>query len=225
MSRRRPRTRPEQPGRERGDQHRAEHVHEHQRDRQVGEVLHEADRRPGPARRPAGPGPPGGPGPGRRWRRARASSATVSPISRKTTSACSWLIFCGSRPVRPAFGSPLCGPLPVTDGADRPARRRSTATMPGESSSERPARAAAAPTPGSRERSQSVVATATSTIDSRKCAPTSHGLRPVSTVMPPSSACAGMPRKLATASGRRSRRAERQHGDDGRRRRPPRART
>ena len=32
-------------------------------------------------------------------------------------------------------------------------------------------------------------------IESRKWAPTSHGLRPVSTVLPPSSACAGMPRE------------------------------
>ena len=46
-------------------------------------------------------------------------------------------------------------------------------------------------------------------MDSRKCAATVHGLRPVSTVMPPSTACAGMPRNAATASRVRSRRPER----------------
>ena len=52
------------------------------------------------------------------------------------------------------------------------------------------------------------MATATSTIDSRKCAATVHGLSPVSTVTPPSSAWAGMPSRLSTASRRRSRRTE-----------------
>ena len=36
-------------------------------------------------------------------------------------------------------------------------------------------------------------------IDSRKCRATSHGLRSVSTVMPPSTACAGMPSERSAA--------------------------
>ena len=57
-----------------------------QHDRQVGEVLHEADQRPGRAARPAAPAT------GRRAARGAAyTSPTVSPTNRKTTSAWSWL--------------------------------------------------------------------------------------------------------------------------------------
>ena len=40
--------------------------------------------------------------------------ATVSPTSRNTRSVCSWVSARGSRPLRGAWASPACGPLPVT---------------------------------------------------------------------------------------------------------------
>ena len=54
-----------------------------------------------------------------------------------------------------------------------------------------------------RVRHHSTNATAMIAIDSRKCAPTSHGFRWVSTVKPPSTACAGIPSN-ATVATRRS---------------------
>ncbi len=70
-------------------------------------------------------------------------------------------------------------------------------------------RSSGCPTPGSRERSHSVVARATRTAETRKCAATIQGLSSVSTVTPPSIAWAATPTKLHTASARRSRRGER----------------
>ena len=46
--------------------------------------------------------------------------------------------------------------------------------------------------------------------ETSRCSETIHGLRSVSTVMPPSTACAGIPSAISTASTRRSRRPERQ---------------
>ena len=51
-------------------------------------------------------------------------------------------------------------------------------------------------------RRQRAYAAAITAIEARKCSPTTHGLRLVSTVMPPITAWAGMPRKTATASAR-----------------------
>ena len=68
--------------------------------------------------------------------------------------------------------------------------------------------AAGGSTAGLRSRHQSTKATAMMAIESRKCSETNHGLRWVSTVMPPSTACAGMPSSASVAS-RRSRRSAR----------------
>ncbi len=143
------------------------------------------------------------------------SSATVSPMRRKTTSACSWLISSGSKPMRPtrsspsapSVRSPLCGPLPVTTVPST--RTAAVAAAIPFTSSANGRRTSSWPTPGSRLRSHSVVISATRTADSRKCAATVQGFSPVSTVMPPSAACTGMPRKPRTASRRRSRRGDR----------------
>ncbi len=50
-------------------------------------------------------------------------------------------------------------------------------------------------------RRQSAYAAAMTAIEARKCSPTTHGLRLVSTVMPPMTAWAGMPNSTPTASG------------------------
>ena len=127
--------RPHQPGGVRGDQHRAEHVQQHQRDRQVGEVLHEADERPGRAGRRAGRARPGGSGRGSRSRAGASSRPTVSPTSRKTRSACSWLTVSGSKPSgRRRSCRRLCGPPPVTT-VPRTRTAAVTPAMPRTSSS------------------------------------------------------------------------------------------
>ena len=154
------------------------------------------------------------------------SSPTVRPISTMTTSACSCDIDATFSPVRCtvplASWSPACGPLPVTTVPIGEGRR-------GDEHGERgPARCAAGggrsgTAPSSRSRHHSRNVTAMIAIDSRKCSATSHGLRWVSTVNPPSTACAGMPRRRAWPAGARVRSAiatsQRGDGDDRRARR------
>ena len=62
------------------------------------------------------------------------------------------------------------------------------------------------PDTSSRAPRTSAVDSATRTMESRKCDMTVHGLSPVRTVMPPSTACAGMPARTPTATRWRRRR-------------------
>jgi hypothetical protein len=140
--------------------------------------------------------------------RSQSRVAAVSPSSSITASACSWLTVSGSKPVRGTSTSPACGPLPVTTvpststTAVTPTSTRISVTRLGLTITR-------AGPGGWYARVAIVMVIARITMDSRKCAATVHGFSPVSTVMPPSTACAGMPTNAATANGVRSRRSER----------------
>ena len=168
-------------------------------DRQVGEVLHEADHALGQLDRDQhGRGPRGA---GRRVDRAQREPAAP----RRGRSAgrpgrrAAGEIASGSRPVRAA---PCVAGVRAAAGDQVPttSTARSTAGDPGERAQRgghrrrrRRRRLAGAPPERVRGRDHRH--------RRRKCSPTTHGLRSVSTVMPPSTACAGMP--SSTADGQR----------------------
>ena len=95
--------------------------------------------------------------------------------------------------------SPACGPLPVTTVPSASTAGGHPDQHPGQRDQAR-STISSGPGPAAGTPPAIVVVIARITMDSRKCAATVHGLRPVSTVMPPSTACAGMPTNAATAS-------------------------
>ncbi|OLB81180.1 MAG: hypothetical protein AUI14_04320 [Actinobacteria bacterium 13_2_20CM_2_71_6] len=124
-----------------------------------------------------------------------------------TRSACNCATVPASSPVRRAWASPACGPLPVTTV---PAASTAAVTP---NSSQDSARSGAPTTgrtgpAGSRVTTQNRNAAAITAIDSRKWLATSHGFRWVRTVAPPSRICAGIPAKTSAAQVIRSRRRE-----------------
>ena len=161
----------------RGDQchegGRGQHVRQHQHDRQPGEVLDEADRALASSAASSQAAS---------WRRVREvavirvaiTSASETPSSANTASACNWLIT-SSKPVRAASASPACGPLPVTTvPSTTVAQTATTQTV------------ASARTTGGvcgyglvRDRRTIATVSVIITIDIRKCADTVHGLSPV----------------------------------------------
>ena len=160
-------------------------------DRQVGEVLHEADQPLAQLdreqhRRPRVPRPSA-----RRPRAARTSSATVRPISRNTRSAWTWEMACGSSPLRSAFCVAGVRAAAGDQHADHDHRRADRRGEPGQRPGRARARSAGparrARWSGARTRTRRAAAASTR----RKCSPTTHGLRSVRTVMPPITACAG----------------------------------
>ena len=141
--------------------------------------------------------------------RSHSTAATVSPTSSITASACSWLTVSGSKPVRAAGLVAGVRPAAGDHGAQREHhredaddRRTSQVQLPPSG----PGGAGGRGPSGRAARQASATVTAMIAIESRKWAATVHGLSPVSTVTPPSTAWAGMPRKAATASGTSDRR-------------------
>ena len=127
---------------------------------------------------------------GRPPRAARTTGRRSAPTTIQAKSACSWATVsqstaaCGAT----SLESPGVRAGPVTDRAHRDQQRprRRPAPSPAAAPACRPAAAAAASP--SRARCQVTTATVISAVDSRKCAATMYGLRPVSTTMPPSTA-------------------------------------
>jgi len=159
-------------------------------------------------------------------KRARTANATLSPSSTITASACNCVTCWGSKPIRRATPSslvaPACGPLPVTTtpstsvmpaaiAVSQASARRIIATGPTASAAARAAGAGGADAGGADGATRgsgghscsSTVAMAMRTMDSSRCPPTSQGFRSERTVNPPSTAWAGMPRKIAKASFQR----------------------
>ena len=142
--------------------------------------------------------------------RSATSSPRVRPTSRKTRSACSWVTASRSNGSR-------CGRVLVAgvragagdDGARGPGSQRPRPAARG-AGRQRPARSHGRGPVGPRRARRPATATAIRAIDSRKWAITVTGFRPVSTVTPPSSACATMPRNSTSAGRSRSRRPARQ---------------
>ena len=103
-----------------------------------------------------------------------------------------------SQPVRRASSSPACGPEPVVIVPNQTATHMATKVNV--------TTAAVTGATGSRftryaDRT-SQTARVINTIESRKCSATTKGLSWVSTVMPPSTPCAGIPSAMAVATRR-----------------------
>ena len=106
----------------------------------------------------------------------------MSPTSRKTRSACSWLTARGSRPVRPAAGIAGVRAAAGHDGADREGRARRVTSSPAREPTQQRRH-------GHEQRGRRIALaralvqhdgqSPTSTIDSRKCAITDQGFSPV----------------------------------------------
>ena len=130
----------------------------------------------------------------------------MRPTSSSTAFACSWLTVAGSKPVRAASASPACGPLPVTTVPSTSTTAVTPTTARTSQVSSRPRRSRRGPSAGRAARQASVTVTAMIPMETRKCAATVHGFSPVSTVIPPTTPWAGMPRKATMASVRSDRR-------------------
>ena len=144
-----------------------------------------------------------------------------APISRKTRSAWACEIVCGSRPLRLASASRRAGRCRSPSGR-RPGPRRRRRQHGAEVAQGRGARSARRGSSLSPVARQNAYAAAITAIEARKWQPTTQGLRSVSTVIPPTTAWAGMPspasRPTAVPAGAgagccRGRQHEAGHGD------------
>ena len=197
----------------RRDQRGAEHVQADEHDRQVGEVLHEADApcsTSTSSQRRAGRGRVG-----RRRRAEREQQPDGEADQQEDQVGVELAELQRVEPVARRVASPACGPEPVTTVPSVEHQPRSTANVGQASAHDRPR------AHGGRRRVVEPVQEQhrepdRSPASSSRWNDTTHGLRSVSTVIPPSTAWAGMPSASTTDEPQQVAAADvRQRGHEG----------